>query len=128
MTDKPTFVLFRFPNASNQKAGIGEYVGALVIEVQGVKRCYAIDAEVRDYEKPDHTKGKYFAGRVLGGQAVRESMMRNATGEIPADLVTQMEAVPFDDPLPRGIGIGTEGEGVDVLPTSKSDADPDAEA
>jgi hypothetical protein len=95
MTAKPNFTLFRFPNVSNQAAGIGEYVGMLVLD----DRAYTIEASVLDYTKPDGTRGKYFSGRVLGGQAVARTMFRGATmqGEPPPDLVTMMEATDFDD-------------------------------
>ena len=95
VTGKQNFTLFRFPNASNQAAGIGEYVGMLVLE----GRAYTIEASVLDYTKPDGAKGKYFSGRVLGGQAVAQAMFRGAKveGEPPQDLVAMMEAAEFDD-------------------------------
>jgi hypothetical protein len=102
---KPTFTLYRYPNIANQKAGIGEYVGALVVPgiSSGADRVYSIEANVSEYDKPDGTKGRYFHGTVTGGQDVMRSMLRGAKGERapPADLLALLEDVPFDDPIPN---------------------------
>ena len=92
--NKPSFVLFRSTTSANRC----EYIGSLVID----GRCYAIEADVAEHDKGDGTKGKHFAGRILGGQEVIRSLLRGAKaqGNVPPDLVTLMEAMPFDDPLP----------------------------
>jgi hypothetical protein len=118
----PTFTLFRYPNAANQAAGIGEYVGALVVPGDGTHpdRVYSIEADVSDYDKPDGTKGKYFKGTITGGQEVVRQMARGAKiqGDPPADLLTMLEERPFDDPLPD---FSLAEEGAESLATATRD-------
>ena len=119
---QPSFTLYRYPCAANKAAGIGEYVGALVVPGDGTHpdRVYSIEADVSDYDKPDGTKGKYFKGTVTGGQEVVRQMVRGAKiqSDPPEDLLTMLEERPFDDPLPD---FSLAEEGAESLATATRD-------
>lgn len=89
---KAAFRLYRNTHPANR----ADYLGHMMTPEGSV---YSIEANVVEYDRPDGTKGKFFEGTVFGGQDLVRKMLKGAKaeGDLPPDLLTQLEEFPFDD-------------------------------